>query len=564
MPTNPTPPRPPVRIPPLTKAPRPLFTTQDAAPPVSAVPRAAPELPAAEPPPSAPESLAQAQVPHAPWSRNPRPLFQPDAPAAEPVLADPPPSMEQPAETAPSALPEPEPLPAWRPLPAWTRAPKPLFDDAAAREPSPPGGGLGEAVHDLPAGAAPVADPHPDPLPEGEGDASEPLPSAPDPHPGPLAQAGEGEAPRPSLLQRYSLFPDRPQPLYAAASPPPVVAAPAIRPAASSAGATLVTGGTGFVGSAVARALIARGHRVRLLVRARGDRRNIQDLDAELVEGDLRDAASLAAAVAGCRYVVHVAADYRLWVPDPEAMRAANVDGTRALLLAARDAGVERIVYCSSVAALGLVGDGTPADEDTPVHPQHIIGAYKRSKYDAEQVARQLAAEGVPIVIVNPTAPVGPRDVKPTPTGRMILDAAAGRMPAYVPTGLNIVHVDDVAAGHVLALERGQVGEAYILGGEDLGMAHLLALVDDVMGRSDVRRRELSTGVLAPVALASEAKARVFGTEPRVTREMLAMADKQMFFSSAKARAELGYTSRPPRRAVLDAVQWFRAQGALR
>lgn len=327
---------------------------------------------------------------------------------------------------------------------------------------------------------------------------------------------------------------------------------------------TLVTGATGFVGSAVARALRDRGDRLRLLVRPDSDRRNVSGLGAELVEGDLRDPASLAAAVAGCRYVVHVAADYRLWVPDPAPMLAANVDGTRALLLAAASAGVERIVYCSSVAALGLVGDGTPGTEDTPVHLQGIVGAYKRSKYLAEQAVRDLVRErAAPVVIVNPSTPVGPRDIKPTPTGKMVLDAAAGRMPAYVDTGLNIVHVDDVAAGHVLALERGRIGEAYILGGHDLGMPELLAMVDDVMGRPTPRRARLPRSLLWPVALGMEGAARAFGTEPLVTREMLAMAKKRMFFSPAKAVAELGYAPRPARQAVADAVAWFRGAGWL-
>ncbi len=327
---------------------------------------------------------------------------------------------------------------------------------------------------------------------------------------------------------------------------------------------TLVTGATGFVGSAVARALLNRGHSLRLLVRPGSDRRNIADLPAELAEGDLRDPASLAAAVAGCRHVVHVAADYRLWVPDPAPMLAANVDGTRALLLAAAAAGAERIVYCSSVAALGLVGDGTPGTEDTPVHPDHIVGVYKRSKYLAEQAVRDLVRDhAAPVVIVNPSTPVGPRDIKPTPTGKMVLDAAAGRMPAYVDTGLNIVHVDDVAAGHVLALERGRIGQSYILGGHDLGMADLLAMVDDVMGRRTPRRARLPHGLLWPVALGMEGAARAFGIEPLVTREMLAMAKKRMYFSPAKAITELGYAPRPARQAVADAVAWFRGAGWL-
>lgn len=349
--------------------------------------------------------------------------------------------------------------------------------------------------------------------------------------------------------------PPRAKPIY---NPPP---APGPTPPALP---TLVTGATGFIGSAVARALRDRGHALRLLVRPGSDRRNIDELQADLADGDLTNPESLAAAVQGCRFVVHVAADYRLWVPDPAPMRATNVHGTRALLLAARDAGVERVVYCSSVAALGLVGDGTPGTEDTPVHPNAIIGAYKQSKYEAEQAVRALARdEGVPVVIVNPSAPVGPRDIKPTPTGKMVLDAAAGRMPAYVETGLNIVHVDDVATGHALALEKGRIGEAYILGGENMGMAHLLAMIDDVVGRGVVKRTKLSTKALWPLAWMAEKRARFFELEPRMSRDMLAMAQKQMFFSSDKARNELGYAPRAARLAVVDAVAWFQANGKL-
>ncbi len=328
---------------------------------------------------------------------------------------------------------------------------------------------------------------------------------------------------------------------------------------------TLVTGATGFVGSAVARTLLARGHRLKLLVRRGSDRRNVEGLAAELVEGDLRDSSSFAAAVAGCRYVMHVAADYRLWVPDPGPMMQANIDGTRALLLAARDAGVERIVYCSSVAALGLIGDGTPGTEDTVVDPAKVIGVYKQSKYLAEQEVRRLVREeGVPAVIVNPSTPIGPRDIKPTPTGRMVLDGAAGRMPAFVDTGLNVVHVDDVAEGHALALERGRIGEAYILGGTDMRLEQILAVIDDVMERKPQKRVRLPHKALVPLALGMEGAARVFGIEPMVTREMLAMAKKQMFFSSAKAENELGYAPRPPRQALADAIAWFRAEGRLK
>jgi dihydroflavonol-4-reductase len=325
---------------------------------------------------------------------------------------------------------------------------------------------------------------------------------------------------------------------------------------------TLITGATGFIGSAVARAAATRGHRLRLLVRRGSDRRNVAGLEAELVEGDLRDRASLARAAEGCRYLFHVAADYRIWVPDPESMIAANVLGTQAIMEAAKQAGVQRIVYTSSVAALGLTKDGSPAAETAPVSEEMIVGAYKRSKHQAEQIVLRMVREHhLPAVIVNPAAPVGPRDVKPTPTGRMIADAAAGRMPAYLDTGLNIVHVDDVAKGHLLAFERGRTGERYILGGENLSMPDILRLVDEAVGRRRSRVR-LAEGVLWPVALASEALGR-FGIEPLVTRDHLRMARKRMFFSSEKAMRELGYAPRPARQAIADAVAWFRANGMM-
>jgi dihydroflavonol-4-reductase len=319
---------------------------------------------------------------------------------------------------------------------------------------------------------------------------------------------------------------------------------------------TLLTGATGFVGSAVARTLIGRGHEVRLLVRPGSNRANLAGLTADLVEGDLTDTDSLARACAGCRYLLHVAADYRLWVPDPASMLRANVDGTVFLLRAAHAAGVEKIVYCSSVAALGLTGDATPADEDTPVHPEKIAGIYKQSKYRAEQAVLALVrGEGVRAVIVNPSTPIGPRDIKPTPTGKMIRDAAAGRMPAYVDTGLNVVHVDDVAEGHALALERGVVGEKYILGGEDMLLRDIFSLAAAAAGRTPPRIA-LPIGPLVPVALICEALAR-FGIEPVVTRDTLAMARKKMYFSSAKARRDLGYAPRPAAEAIIDAVSWF-------
>ncbi len=328
-------------------------------------------------------------------------------------------------------------------------------------------------------------------------------------------------------------------------------------------GPTLLTGATGFVGSAVARALEASGHQLRVLVRPTSDRRNLTGLAAEPVVGDLTDAASLAGAASGCRYVFHVAADYRIWVPRPDAMLRANVDGTVALMRAAQAAGAERIVYCSSVAALGLTADGTPADEATPVSEADMVGPYKRSKYLAEQAVLDLTRQGLPTVIVNPSAPVGPRDIRPTPTGRMILDAAAGRMPAYIDAGLNIVHVDDVAQGHLLAFERGRVGERYILGGENLLLRDLLALVAQAAGRKPPQLR-LTPELVWPVAVAMEAVARILPIEPPVTRDHLRMARKKMFYSSAKAVAQLSYHPRRPRQAVEDAIAWFRANGRLR
>jgi dihydroflavonol-4-reductase len=326
---------------------------------------------------------------------------------------------------------------------------------------------------------------------------------------------------------------------------------------------TLVTGATGFVGAAVARVLAQRGHRLRLLVRPGGDRQNLTGLRAELAEGDLADTSTLAPAVARCRYVFHVAADYRLWVPNPAAMRAVNVDGSVALLRAAAAAGVERCVYTSSVAALGLHKDGRPADENTFVDEDQLIGAYKRSKYEAEEAVRRLVLDGQNIVIVNPSTPVGPGDVKPTPTGKMVLDTANGRMPAYVNTGLNVVHVDDVAEGHALALEQGRTGEHYILGGENLMLKDFFAMIAKV-----ARRRrplvQLPVAPLMPIAAVMERVAGMTGRPPMMTREMLKMARKRMFFTSEKAMRELGYKPRPAREAVEDAVDYFATRGLIK
>jgi dihydroflavonol-4-reductase len=251
-------------------------------------------------------------------------------------------------------------------------------------------------------------------------------------------------------------------------------------------------------------------------------------------------------------------------VPDPDAMLRANVDGTLAVMRAAQAAGAERIIYCSSVAALGTRADGTPADETTPTNEAEFITTYKRSKFLAERAVLDLVRhEGLPAVVVNPAAPVGPRDIKPTPTGKMIRDAAAGRVPAYIDTGLNIVHVDDVAEGHALALERGRIGERYILGGENLLLKDILALVAEVVGRRKPQI-ELPEAVVWPAALFMEGLARLTGIAPMMTRDHLKMARKKMFYSSAKAISELGYAPRPVRQAVEDAVAWFRANGMLR
>ncbi len=326
---------------------------------------------------------------------------------------------------------------------------------------------------------------------------------------------------------------------------------------------TLLTGGTGFVGSAVARELLAAGHDVRVLVRRESPRDNLAGLDVACVEGDLRDPASLTRALAGCRALFHVAADYRLWVRDREELEAVNVGGTVRLLEAALEAGVERIVYTSSVATLASFRDGRLADETTPVTLEDMVGAYKRSKFLAEERVRALVRErGAPVVIVCPSAPVGPRDIKPTPTGRMILEAAQGRIPAYVDTGLNVVHVHDVARGHLLAYDRGRIGERYILGGANLLMKELLEGIAEAVGRPAPRLR-LPRWPLYPVAWIDELYAYGTGREPRVTRDALAMARKKMFYSSEKAQRELGYGARSWREAVVDALEWFYARGRL-
>jgi dihydroflavonol-4-reductase len=325
----------------------------------------------------------------------------------------------------------------------------------------------------------------------------------------------------------------------------------------------LVTGANGFVGAAVVRELLRAQYGVRALVRATSDCRNLDGLDVERALGDITDYDSVRAATSGCRFVFHVAADYRLWTPDEGAMYATNVDGSRTVLRAAIATGVERLVYTSSVATLGIHADRSAATEDSPVSIDDMIGPYKRSKYLAEEAVRSTAAnENFDLVIVNPSTPIGPGDFKPTPTGRIILDAARGRMPAYVDTGLNIVHVDDVARGHVLALESGSTGERYILGGTNLSLEEILRTVAQHVGRPPPRVR-LPRFAVYPIAYTSEFVARFTHREPQVTVDGLRMSAKHMYFSSAKAESALGYRARSAETAIDDAIDWFRSNAYL-
>ena len=325
----------------------------------------------------------------------------------------------------------------------------------------------------------------------------------------------------------------------------------------------LVTGGTGFVGANVVRELLAQGRTVRVLARPRGERRALAGLRVEIAEGDLLDAASLRRAVAGVHTVFHVAADYRLWAPDPRELFRANVEGTRAVLQSAADAGVARVVYTSTVGALGIPGGGAPGTEDTPVTLRDMVGPYKASKFLAEQVALGFARAGLPVVIVNPSAPVGPWDVKPTPTGRMIVDFLEGRMLATLDTGLNVVHVRDVARGHLLAAERGKLGDKYILGHANLSLAEIGALMAEIAG-SRAPRLRIPYAVAWLAAAAMEVAARATGTAPRVPLTAVRMAKKRMYFSPAKAVSELGLPQTPAREALRDAAAWFVEHGYVR
>ena len=324
----------------------------------------------------------------------------------------------------------------------------------------------------------------------------------------------------------------------------------------------LVTGASGFVGSAVARALVARGLHVRVLMRPTASRLNIAGVNCEPVIGDMRDEESMTAALKGARYLFHVAADYRLWARDPGEIERNNFEGARATMGAALKTGVERVVYTSSVAALK---PGAAAVDETSRHtPQSVIGAYKRSKLAAErEVERLIRDEKLPCVIVAPSTPIGPRDIKPTPTGRVIVEAATGRMPAFVDTGLNLVHVDDVAQGHLLALDKGRIGENYILGGSDVALETMLGDIAFLSGRR-APRLKLPRAPLFPLAWAAEALARITGKEPFLTADALRMSRYRMFFSSQKAVRELGYAPRPYKDGLKDALTWFGGNGYLK
>jgi dihydroflavonol-4-reductase len=324
----------------------------------------------------------------------------------------------------------------------------------------------------------------------------------------------------------------------------------------------LVTGASGFIGSAVARRLVEEGFSVCALVRPQSRRDHLTALGIETVEGSINEPAAMRAALASRRYLIHVAADYRLWAPDPGEIVATNLGGTRVVLEAAASAGVERVVYTSSVATVEPQPDGTPADEGAFMPERAASGAYQRSKIVAERLVREMAKAGLPAIIVNPATVIGPNDARPTPTGRIIIAAATGRIPAFVDTGLNLVHVDDVARGHVAALRRGRIGERYILGGQNVCFARMLADIAALAGRRPPRLR-IPWYAALPVAWTAEAVSRWTGREPLATREGVRHARQRMFFTSAKAEAELGIRARPYMEALAEALAWFRNAGYL-
>lgn len=326
----------------------------------------------------------------------------------------------------------------------------------------------------------------------------------------------------------------------------------------------LLTGASGFVGSAVLRALVRDGFQVRALVRPHSNYRDLAARGVEFVGGDLRERSSLRSACAGCRYLFHVAADYRLALWDAAGVHATNIDGTRHIMEEALRAGIERVVYTSSVATLEPKHDGAPAGETQRLPLQRAIGAYKQSKVIAEQLVLDMIAEkGLPAVIVNPSTPVGPRDIRPTPTGKIIVAAAGGKIPAYVDTGLNVVHVDDVASGHLAALKQGRLGERYILGGENIRFSQLLAEIAASVGRPCPKFR-IPWYAALPAAIAGEARSFLTGDEPLASWAGVRLARHKMFFASAKAEQELGYRARPHMEALTDAIVWFSDHGYLR
>ena len=326
----------------------------------------------------------------------------------------------------------------------------------------------------------------------------------------------------------------------------------------------LITGSSGFVGSAVLRALGGRGLDLRALVRATSSHANLEGVDCQVVVGDMTRIEDMTRALDGVRWLFHVAADYRLWARDPGEILRANLAGAQAVMEAALAQGVERIVYTSSVATLRAADADTVVDETAPLAPGEAVGAYKQSKVAAERLVELMIAErALPAVIVNPSTPLGPRDIKPTPTGRIILEAAMGRIPAFVDTGLNLVHVDDVANGHILAMEKGEIGERYILGGQNASLAQMLGEIARIVGRKPPRVK-LPRAPLYPLAWAAEGIAQITGKEPFVTRDALKMASHHMFFTSAKAETRLGYHARPYGQAIADALAWFRTWGYLR
>ena len=322
-----------------------------------------------------------------------------------------------------------------------------------------------------------------------------------------------------------------------------------------------VTGATGFLGSHVARVLQEQGASLRLLVRPSSDLRNVADLNAERVIGDLRDVTTFEKALAGCDALFHVAADYRLWVKDPEQMYRSNVEGTRGLIEAARKQGVRRIVYTSSVATMGFSSNGTVANEDSPVSLAEMIGPYKRSKFMAEQVAFEAARAGVDVVVVNPTTPIGERDLKPTPTGRIVVDFLKRKFPAYVDTGLNLVDATECARGHIQAFEKGRAGERYILGGENLTLKQILDRLAAITGLPSPKVKLPYFFALAAGVVDETVTGRILGKEPRATIDAVRMGRKKMFITSAKAERELGWRSSPVDGALKRSVDWFRTNG---